>query len=132
MADLQHDALTSADVHEPKNITINGVGASGKVITNSSSTPNISEYRKLALADIDTVDVYVTGNERDSTIAEQTYFVAPVSGTLIEVSAVISDPLVTADNIYTVDVAGVAPTPSTLTVTQAGSAQGDVTSITSP
>ena len=130
MADLEHDVLTTSEVHEPKHITGNGTAASGKVITNSSTVAGTSEYRSLKSGDITEVDVYIGGYERDSTIAEDTLFIIPVNGTLVNVSAVISDALVTGDNVYTIDINGTAPTPSTLTVVQAGSATGDIATVT--
>ncbi len=130
MADLQHTALTSAQVHEPKHITSNGTGQSGQVITNSSSTAAVSEYRKLKASEIEEFDVYLTGYDADSSAAEDTFFVMPVNGTITNIRSVISDALVTADNVYTITVDGGATTPNTLTVTQSGSAQGDVDEVT--
>lgn len=129
MANLEHDDLTSSQVHEPKHITINGTNASGRVITNSSSTSGESEYRRLSLSDIDDLDVWITGYEVDSTAAEDTMFIAPIDGTLEEVSLVISDALVTADNVYSIDINGTTPTPNSVTATQVGSASGDVFSV---
>ena len=130
MADLEHDTLTTSEVHEPKHITGNGTSSSGKVITNSGSVAGQSEYRSLTSGDITEVDVYIGGFERDSTIAEDTFFICPVNGELEDISAIISDPLATGDNVYTIDINGTAPTPSTLTVVQAGSASGDITTVT--
>ena len=130
MADLQHDVLTTAQVHEPKHITGGSTGDSGKVITNSASVAGQSEYRLLKSSDISETDVFITGYERDSTLAEETFFICPVNGTIETISLVISDALVTADNIYTIDIAGLAPTPLTLTAIQAGSAKGDIFTVT--
>lgn len=126
MADLQHTALTSAQVHEPKHITSNGVGTSGQVITNSSTTAAQSEYRRLKSSDLVEFDIYLNALDQDSSQAEDTYLVSPFAGVVTDVRSVISDALVTADNVYTITVDGNATTPSTLTVAQSGSAPGDV------
>jgi len=54
MPDIQHDALASAQVHEPKHITSAGTGDAGKVITPSSSSAGESVLRVLTLDEIDT------------------------------------------------------------------------------
>lgn len=130
MADLQHDNLTSSGVHEPKHITSGIQSDSGKVITNDSTTAGQSEYRVLTSTDITEQDYYVTLFEPDSSVAESQFIVVPATGVVTEIRSVISDPLVTADNIYTFTVDGNATIPATLTVTQAASAGGDVDLIT--
>ena len=130
MADLQHTALTSTQVHEPKHITANGTAQSGQVITNSSSTAATSEYRKLDMAEVTGVQEFITHIHPDSTSTETHYLVSPIVGTLLEVRTVIDAALTGADNVYTVAVDGVNVTPATLTITQAASAAGDVDTLT--
>lgn len=124
MANLQHDALTSAQVHEPKHITLNGTGASGKVITNSSVTPNVSEYRYLTMNDLDNVEEVLLVLERDSSVLRTHYIAAPFSGTVISWVAVIDAALVTGANTYELQIDGatVTGTPITFPV---GGAPGD-------
>lgn len=52
MPDIQHASLGSADVHEPKHITLATTADAGKVITPSSTTNGISTLRKLNSTDI--------------------------------------------------------------------------------
>lgn len=54
MANLEHTALGSSQVHEPKHITTAGTGDAGKVITPDSSTAGVSELRLLKIDEIDT------------------------------------------------------------------------------
>lgn len=54
MANLEHTALNSAQVHEPKHITSATTSDTGKVITPSSSVNNISQLRYLRLNELDT------------------------------------------------------------------------------
>jgi len=54
MANLEHTALNSAQVHEPKHITGATTSDTGKVITPSSSVNNVSQLRYLNLDEINT------------------------------------------------------------------------------
>ncbi len=130
MADLQHTALVSAEVHEPKHITGGGTAQSGQVITNSGSVAATSEYRSLISTEVSEFDYYLVVIEPDSSLTEDTFVVVPTAGILTEVQTVISDALVTGDNIYTFTVDGNATTPPTMTVTQSGSNSGDVDNVT--
>lgn len=130
MADLQHTALTSSGVHEPKHITSGIPTDSGKIITNDGTTPGVSEYRAITSSDVSEQDYYVTLFEPDSSVAESQFIVVPAVGVVTKITAVISDPLVTADNIYTFTVDGNATVPATLTVPFTASAGGDVVSAT--
>jgi hypothetical protein len=130
MADVQHTNFTHATVHEPKHISIGGTGDTGKVITNSSSTAGQSEYRRLnAQSDLDGVEVVVSLREIDASVAKTLFFPAPINGVLTQITAVIDNPLVTADNIYTILVNGGATTPATMTIPFTGSAVGDVITV---
>lgn len=54
MANLEHTALNSAQVHEPKHITSATTSDTGKVITPSDSVNNVSQLRYLRLNELDT------------------------------------------------------------------------------
>lgn len=54
MANLEHTALNSSQVHEPKHITSATTSDAGKVITPSGSTNGVSELRLLQLDELDT------------------------------------------------------------------------------
>lgn len=125
MANAEHTDLTSASVHEPKHITNNGTGASGQVITNSSTVNATSEYRSLVLGDLNEVEEFITFTHPDGTSTETHFLVSPVAGTLRSVRAIIDNPVVTADLVYTFAVNGTNLTPATMTFTLAGTAQGE-------
>lgn len=53
MADVEHVDIASANAHEPKHITLASTGDTGKVITSSSVTASISEFRLLTPFELD-------------------------------------------------------------------------------
>ncbi len=132
MADVQHSSFQHADAHEPRHITLNGVGASGSVITNSSSVTQTSEYRRLVLGDIDEIDEVLMVFEIDSstTTGAQTHYIpAPFGGLIQNWVAVVDNPLVTATNTYELRIDGVQVTSTPITFPTAGS-PGDQQSAT--
>lgn len=122
MAEVQHSSFQHADAHEPRHITLNGVGASGSVITNSSSVTQTSEYRRLALADLDTVDEILMVMEIDSTSAQTHFVPVPFGGTIISWVAAVDNPLVTGGNTYELRIDGVQVTSTPITFAIAGAA----------
>jgi len=54
MANLEHTALNSSQVHEPKHITSATTSDAGKVITPSGATSGVSVLRALQLDELDT------------------------------------------------------------------------------
>ncbi len=125
MPNIEHTALQSNEVHEPKHISLNGTGATGQVITNSSTVNGTSEYRKLQMSDLSSVEEFLTFMLPDSTSTVNNYLVLPVTSTVLSVTAIIDNPVVGADLVYSFKVNGVATTPATMTFPLAGSAQGD-------
>jgi len=122
MADVQHSSLQHADVHEPRHITLNGTGASGRVITNSSSVAQTSEYRRLTQADLNEVDEIFSVLEIDSTSAQTHYWAVPFAGTIISWRAVVNVPLVTASNTHELRINGVTVTGTPITFASGGAA----------
>ena len=121
MADLQHDTLAHAQAHEPKHITLNGTSASGKVITNSGSTPSTSEYRSLKEDEITEVQDYYSVWENDATRTTALIVPAMYPGTIVGWLVVQEDTLTTAENIYELRIDGVQVTSTPITVLLAGS-----------
>lgn len=122
MADIQHSSFQHADVHEPRHITLNGTSASGQVITNSASTAQESEYRRLELQDLEQVTEIFSMFERDGSVAQTHYFAAPYTGVIEEWSLVVDNPLVTGSNTWEVRINGVQVTGTPITIAAAGSA----------
>ncbi len=130
MANVEHSDLAHAEAHEPKHISINGTGQSGQVITNSSSSAGVSEYRTLKPADMDEFDRWITHIHPNGTTTETHFLVTPIAGEIVDIVAIIDNPVTGADQIYTFAVDGVNITPATMTFTLAGSAQGEVQTLT--
>jgi hypothetical protein len=124
MADLQHDALTHAQVHEPKWITLSNTADTGKVITSSSVTPAISEYRKLKQGELSEVRDFINLEQPSATSAAEIMWPCPFSGTIINWYIIQETTLTTAANVYELRINGVTVTGTPLTVLLAG-AVGD-------
>lgn len=124
MADIQHSSMPHSGVHEPKHISINGTGASGQVITNSSSTSGTSEYRRLNQSDISGVDQTIEMLEIDSTSIKTSYWNAPFTGTVEELRVVVSEALTTSSNTWEVQIEG-TPVVGTPVTIASGGAAGD-------
>jgi len=122
MAALQHDTLTHAQVHEPRWISINGTSDTGKVITSSSATPGISEYRKLKLSEISEVNDYLTIHQPSGTSAAELMWPVPYNGTILNWYVIQEKVLTTAQNIYELRINGVQVTGTPVTVLLAGTA----------
>jgi hypothetical protein len=131
MADLQHSTLPHSAVHEPKHIGINGPSASGRVITNSSSTTGQSEYRRLRAGDIDEIPVELAVLEINASVAQTHYIPATFQGTIEKFTAIVNSAITTAANSYELRIDGVAVTGSSLSLTTtagSGGTAGDIVS----
>lgn len=126
----EHNTLTGSNLHEPKGIDSAGTSDAGKVLTPSSTTANTGELRKLTWAEISTRKEYITVELDDLSTASSTYVATPVAGTITKVYSVLHTAITTADATITVKPGGSAATGGTITVTQSGSAAGDVDSCT--
>ena len=128
---MQHAALTGASLHEPK-------GASGA----ANNTVYVSDgagsgaWEKITEDSIDTSSIkntnlmVLTYTIADINTAGSFYLVVPKAGSLVKAWSVIDSALATADNIISFEIANVAVTNGSITITQSGSATGDVDSCT--
>lgn len=133
MATLQHSTLPSSSVHEPKHISINGSSASGKVITNHSSTSGISEYRNLVMSEISNVQEVLQVLETDASVSQTHYMAAPFNGDVKSFSAVVNTAVTTSTNTYGLEIDGITVTGSALSITVTpgtGGTAGDVVTVT--
>lgn len=122
MATLQHSSLPSSAVHEPKHITINGTSASGKVITNSSSSTGQSEYRFLTRADLAELQENWHVLEIDASTDQTHYIPTLIDGEIVQWGAIVNSAIATASNTYELQIDGVTVTGSGITLsTTAGS-----------
>lgn len=107
-----HSTLTGADLHEPKgieNATIGEVYVADGLGTGNWTNPPYT----------------VSGVIDDVSTASTIYLPIPFAGTVVKVVTVLAGALTTANAIVTVkDAAGASM--GTLTITQSGSAAGDI------
>jgi hypothetical protein len=134
MPDLTHSTLASASVHEPKHITTNGTSASGSVITSSSSTSGISEYRRLKQTDLDDLEVLWQIQEFDGAAAAQTHYIpATFGGEIINIDGIVNIAVAGGTNSYKMTIDGVDVTGSAhsfTTTAGSGGTAGDIISAT--
>jgi hypothetical protein len=133
MAILQHSTLPSSAVHEPKHISINSPASDGKVITNSSSTTGVSQYRFLKRADIQELRETLQVLEIDASVAQTHYVAAPMNGDIVSFQAVVNTAVTTSTNTYELRIDGVSVTGSALSITVTpgtGGTAGDVITVT--
>ena len=129
MADVQHSALTGASLHEPKGAASasantvyvadgSGSGTWEKIDGDAINTSSIKNVNKMSyeIASLKTADSY--------------FMVVPVAATLESISSVIDGAITGADSVLTFEIAGTLVTNGTVTITQSGSAAGDVDSAT--
>lgn len=133
MPDLQHSTLTHSSVHEPRHITLNGTAASGNVITNSSSSVAVSEYRRLGQSDLVDLEVIYQVQEFDGAVQQTHYIPATFDGEIVGWSGIVNIAVAGGSNTYELQIGGVqvTGTPITFTTTAGtGGTAGDILSAT--
>lgn len=131
MANVQHNALTGASLHEPK-----GVAAASANTVYSASGAGSGTWQKINTNNIDTSSIkqinkrYLTYTIDDLNTAASYFMVVPVAASVTKIWSVIDGAITGANAVLTFEIAGVAVTNGTVTITQAGSAAGDVDSAT--
>jgi hypothetical protein len=130
MADVEHSALTGAALHEPKGADT--ASANTAYISNGAGS---GIWQKIASSQIDTTSIfninkaYLTVSIVDVSTPETVYLYVPFNGTLNKVSSVLQNAITVADSLITVkDHSGA--TAGTFTITQSGSAAGDIDGVT--
>ena len=115
MPNVEHSTLTTTDLHEPKGAAS---AANNRVyVANGSGSGTWLPRTHTLFAHINDVSTSSTW-----------YVPVPYAGTIAKVVSVISGAIATADAVITVrNAAGVSM--GTITITQAGSAAGDVDSL---
>ncbi len=116
---VNHKDLTGAALHEPKGIASAAVDtvyvADG---AGSGSFQNKTKYTTLNF------------KFEDISTARSEWIVCPLAGDVRKIWSVIDGAITGADCVFTFEIAGVLITGSTLTITQSGSAAGDIDSAT--
>lgn len=119
MADVQHKDLPNAQLHEPKGVNSASVDTAYVANGAGSGTWKAAPYQyalTVQLADLST--------------ASDAWVVVPVGGTVAKIYTVIDAAITTADANLTFKINATTITSSGITVTQSGSAAGDVDSST--
>jgi hypothetical protein len=116
MANINHSNLTDPYLHEPKGVA---TAAANKVyVANGSGSGAWQDHRRSVFT------VHFT----DISSAQSFYLPIPFAGTVSRVTSVIASTISGSDVVVTVKNSSAA-TMGTLTITQAGSASGDVDTV---
>ena len=112
----EHSTLTGSNLHEPKGIA--SAAADTVYVADGAGSGAFVERRRLG-------ESKITLTLTDVSTAETIYLPIPYAGTIVKVVTVLENAITTADATITVkNTAGLSM--GTLTITQAGSAAGDV------
>jgi len=130
MANVEHVDIASANCHEPKHITISTTADSGKIITADSSVSGTSEFRAIKESDItEGMDILYCEID-DLGTNGSAWVVSNNAGTIEKIYSVIHAAISGSDETITAEIDGTLVTSSNITITQSGSAAGDVASST--
>lgn len=123
-----HSALADSELHENKGVA----GATDGAVATATSGATV--WQKIGPTNVDTSVIftvnkcYLTTKFKDIASADSMYVLVPFAGTLDAVYTVLENAITTANNTVTVrNNAGTSM--GTITVTQSGSAAGDVDSL---
>ncbi len=137
MANIEHSVLTGSDLHEPKGVSSAADNSVARAVSGAISWGKIDDpdYIDDDTLDIDTIDetsikglntLYLTTNIEDLSSAASYWVVVPVAGNITAAWSVIDGAIDNDDTTITLERSGVAMTDGVITITQAGSAAGDV------
>lgn len=127
----EHSTLTGASLHETKG----AASASANTVHQADGAGNTS-WAKVGTSNINTSSIKEINKRcltfviNDINAAADYFIVSPWAGVISKAYSVIDSALATADNTLTLSIAGVAVTNGVITITQSGSAIGDVDSCT--
>lgn len=117
----EHRDVSPDNIHEPKGAFS---AASGTVYVadgaGSGSFTAINNLNKITL----------TYTFTDISTASSQWVVCPIAGTISKIYSVLHGAIATADTVMSFEIAGIAVTNGNITITQSGSAAGDVDSST--
>lgn len=126
---IEHDSISDSELHEPRGVSSagaglvyvsDGVGSGSWQQISVSSISDLNNANKMVLV----LDLH------DLSVAQSHYMVMPLAGSITNVWSVIDQAIASADTVLTINIGGVAVTGGVITITQSGSAEGDVDSCT--
>jgi len=127
MANVEHNAMTGSSLHEPKGVASASVGKVYVADGAGSGT-----WEKVTASSIDTSTIKnlnlipITYTFTDISTASSQWVTTPLAGNIQGISSVLHGAITGADATISFEIGGVAVTSGNLTITQAGSAAGDV------
>lgn len=125
----EHADVSSSNIHEPKGAAAasantayiaDGAGSGSFSLVSPDSITGLNNANSM------TLDIYFD----DIQTAHSHFVVAPIAGTVTKIYTVIYTSFTTADNVITTSIGGTPLTNGAITITQSGSAAGDVDSST--
>ena len=127
MANKQHNALTGSSLHEPKDVAAASVDNLYAADGAGSGT-----FRKITHASMDKTSVknvnliYISYEILDVSTAKSMWLPCPKAGKIIKIYSVLHGAIATGDVDLTFEIDGVLVTNGIITITQSGSAAGDL------
>lgn len=131
MADVQHSTMTGADLHEPKGAS--GASADTVYVFDGAGS---GTAQKIAAAQIDTSsiknvnEIALEFNVDEINTAKSHFLVVPYAGNITKIWTALDQAIAGGDVVLTSKIGGVGITNGVITITQSGSAAGDVDSAT--
>ena len=130
MANVQHNAMTGSDLHEPK-----GVGAASANTLYVANGSGSGTWQKVSTTELGTsiksVNKIILNLCIDDISTAASYFVVcPIAGDIEKIWSVIDQAIATTDTTLTAEIAGTAVTNGAITIAHSGSAAGTVDSAT--
>lgn len=124
-----HSTITDPNIHEPK-----GAGSASANTTYISNGSGSGTWQKVGPSQIQNVNnlnkINLTYTFNDISTAGSQWVVCPIAGDIANIYSVIDGAITGANCGFTFEIAGTAVTDGAITITQSGSAAGDVDSST--
>jgi hypothetical protein len=130
MANVQHKNLTTTELHEPK--SADSAAANTVYVFNGSGSGTAQKITPTQIAtSVKNVNIHTLNYDfEDISTAASKWLVVPFAGDVQKIWSVLHTVITGANCGFTFEIGGTAITNSAITITQSGSAVGDVDSST--
>jgi|TARA_Y100000296_G_scaffold80058_1_gene104899 hypothetical protein len=130
MANVQHKDLTTTELHEPKDA--DSAAANTVYVFDGAGSGTAQKIAPAQLgSSVNNVNIHTLNYDfEDISTAASKWVVCPFAGDIQKIWSVLHGPIITADCVFTFEIGGTIVTNGTVTITQSGSAAGDVDSAT--
>jgi len=126
---VQHSAITDPNIHEAKGAST--ASANTVCIADGAGATSFAKVGPSNIQAVNNVNkIYLTATFVDISTASSQYIVCPLAGVISKIYSVIDGAITTANCGLSFEIANVAVTNGNITITQSGSAAGDVDSST--